>query len=67
MDSTTRFTPRRSTGTAIARTASTEAASTMYSGSSANRASTSAQAAQPTADAVFSAEAKVRLVTPTSS
>ena len=49
------------------RTASTEAASTMYSGSSANRASTSAQAAQPTLAAVFSAEAKVRLVTPTSS
>ena len=51
----------------MARTASTEAASTMYSGSSASKASTSAQAAQPTLAAVFSAEAKVRLVTPTSS
>ena len=67
MDRMTRLTPRFSTGMAIARTDSTEAASTMYSGSSASSASTSSQTAQPTLAAVFSAEARVRLVTPTSS
>ena len=46
----------------MARTASTEAVSTMYSGSSASRASTSSHTAQPTVSAVFSAEARVRLV-----
>ena len=58
MEMMTRFTPFFSTGMAMARTASTEAVSTMYSGSSASRASTSSQTAQPTVAAVFSAEAQ---------
>ena len=61
MEMITRLTPRRSTGMAMARTASTEAVSTMYSGSNASSSSTSAQALQPTLEAVFSLEAEVRL------
>jgi len=67
MEMMTRFTPRRSTGTAIARTASTDAVSTMYSGSSASSASTSVQAGQPTVSAIFCTDSGERLVTPTSS
>ena len=67
MEMTTRFTLCFSTGMAIARTASTEAVSTMYSGWRASSASTSSQTAQPVFSATASALARVRLVTPTSS